>query len=217
VSAGNVLVEPHDWGARCRILRGMLPVQLALLGKDPLLDKLSYDGPAWSGVDSTHLQELMRWKQTAGEVTCKKSIKDEISTYTKHAKLCSTNAQSILCTNFLRQITTPMLFCTPIQSYATQHYAHLHINRPPGPYNLPILVYQRGKRDHEHANEAQQTVPPPQPKRLVHAVASERQHGAEEAPDARHACDGAGGVLREGVDEVGLDGNEDAHHSQSKR
>jgi hypothetical protein len=106
--------------------------------------------------------------------------------------------------------TNAICFVHPFEAIHTATMHRLHIDRPPRPYNLAILVYQRGKRNHEHANEAQQTVPPPKAKRLVHAVSSKRQHGAEETPDTRHTRDGARGVLREGVDEVGLDGYEDA-------
>jgi hypothetical protein len=58
--------------------------------------------------------------------------------------------------------------------------------------------------------------PPAQTQRGVHARSGERQHGAKETAQTRHARDGASGVLREAVDHVRLEGREDAHDAEAE-
>lgn len=43
------------------------------------------------------------------------------------------------------------------------------------------------------------------------------QHSADEGAETSRCCDGRGGILREGINDIGLGTKEDADHAEAER
>lgn len=113
---------------------------------------------------------------------------------------CPLNAQH-LCTSITQRVSH---LSSRLVLPSRISLLHLKLNGVLLPHRLPILEQQRRNRNKRHSDKAQNTVPPAQSQRLVHAWPCERQQRAKQAPQASYPCDGARSVLGETVDHVGL-------------
>ena len=94
---------------------------------------------------------------------------------------------------------------TPTQKHQNHSQNDLKSRTRPDP--LAILHKNKRDRTQRERDKRQQAIAPAEAQRGVHFLPGEWQTGAGEGAEHRGSCRGAGGVEREGVDEVGLHGH----------
>jgi hypothetical protein len=78
------------------------------------------------------------------------------------------------------------------------------------------LINQERCRNQANGDESQHTVTPTESESRIHGWTSEGKEGTEGRTRDSECCNTRGGEIGEGIDDIGLDGNEDSHHTEAK-
>lgn len=79
-----------------------------------------------------------------------------------------------------------------------------------------ISIDEERCRDQSNSDKAKRAIAPAQTHSFVHFRTGKRQEGTEETSRYRQGCDSRGGEFGEGINGVGLNWNEDAHHAETE-